>query len=69
MLTHRKQVLGLYVEIGSQQWVVLDPEGSFWIVPSGDGSWETAGRFTRPRRRTLSRSRGITSTCSVYRSS
>jgi hypothetical protein len=45
MLTDRKQVLGVCVEKGRQQWVVLDPEGNFWIVPSGDGSWDRRQPF------------------------
>jgi hypothetical protein len=51
MLTDRKRVGGLYVEKGSQQWVVLDPEGNFWIVPSGDSPWEHRQPF-RPTEET-----------------
>ena len=40
MLTARKRVGCLYVEKRSQQWVVLDPEGNFWILPSGDCPWD-----------------------------
>jgi hypothetical protein len=40
MLTSGKRVLALYVDRASQQWVVLDPEGNFWIVPSDDSPWE-----------------------------
>jgi hypothetical protein len=40
MLTSGKRVLALYVDRASQQWVVLDPEGNFWIVPSGESPWE-----------------------------
>ena len=40
MLTVRKRVGLLYVENRSQQWVVLDPEGNFWMVPSDDNPWE-----------------------------
>jgi hypothetical protein len=40
MLTVRKRMGGLYVEKGSQQWVVLDPEGNFWVVPSDDNPWD-----------------------------
>ena len=35
-LTLRKNVVTLYVDRSSQQWIVLDPEGNFWIVPSQD---------------------------------
>ena len=34
MLTLRKNVVALYVDRSSQQWIVLDAEGNFWIVPS-----------------------------------
>ena len=36
MLTLRKNVVNLYVDRPSQQWIVLDPEGNFWIVPSDE---------------------------------
>ena len=32
MLTLRKNVVKLYVDRSSQQWIVLDAEGNFWIV-------------------------------------
>lgn len=34
MLTLRKNVTTLFVDRTSQQWIVLDPDGNFWIVPS-----------------------------------
>jgi hypothetical protein len=34
MLTLRKNVVTLYVDRASQQWVVLDSDGIFWLVPS-----------------------------------
>jgi hypothetical protein len=34
MLTLRKMTL--YVDRSNQQWVVLDEEGHFWIVPGAD---------------------------------
>ncbi len=40
MLTDRKRSGGLYVEKGTRQWVVLDPEGNFWVVPCGESPWE-----------------------------
>ena len=40
MPTLRKSVASLFVHRSSQQWVVLDPEGNFWVVPSGDSPWE-----------------------------
>ena len=35
MLAIRKTV-NLYVDRSSQQWIVLDPDGNFWTVPSGN---------------------------------
>ena len=32
MLTLRKDVVKLYVDRASQQWVVLDADGNFWLV-------------------------------------
>ena len=29
----------VYVERSSHQWVVLDPDGNFWILPAGDEPW------------------------------
>ena len=35
----RKRVWALYVERSTHQWVVLDPEGRFWILPAVDDPW------------------------------
>ncbi len=32
----RKNVATLYVDRSSQQWIVLDQDGSFWVVSSND---------------------------------
>ena len=29
----------VFVERVTRQWVVLDPEGNFWILPAGDDPW------------------------------
>ena len=36
----RKQVAALFVDKASQQWIVRDPEGNFWLLPPGDNAWE-----------------------------
>lgn len=36
MTTARKHVVALFVEKSYQQWVVRDPEGNYWLVPSGE---------------------------------
>ena len=40
MITVRKPMVALYVERFSQQWVVRNSEGNFWIVPSVENLWE-----------------------------
>ena len=40
MITLRKRVLALYVDRSSQQWIVRDPDGNFWLVPSADHAWD-----------------------------
>ncbi len=46
MLTLRKNVVALYVDRSSQQWIVLDPDGNFWIVPSDqDNPWTQRQSF------------------------
>jgi hypothetical protein len=44
MLTPRKRAMTLYVDKSSQQWVVLDPDGNFWIVPNVDEKSPWDGR-------------------------
>jgi hypothetical protein len=39
MLTLRKQV-ALFVDRQSRQWIVRDPEGNFWTVPSVENPWD-----------------------------
>ena len=40
MATLRKQVMALFVDRQSQQWIVRDPEGTFWVVPSVENAWD-----------------------------
>ncbi len=40
MMIVRKQLHAtLYVDRSSKQWVVLDSEGSFWVLPSVENPW------------------------------
>ena len=69
MTTLRKPLVALYVDRSSQQWIVRDPEGNFWLVPSVENPWDHREPFQPDaRRRTSSRFRDITSTCSACRS-
>jgi hypothetical protein len=40
MLTVKKYIVAIFVDKSSQQWVVRDPDGNFWLVPGGDDPWE-----------------------------
>lgn len=45
MVTSRKAVMALFVDRGSQQWIVRDPEGNYWIVRPADDSWDRRQPF------------------------
>jgi len=36
----RRTHVTLYVDRSSQQWVVLDLEGNFWILPNVENPWD-----------------------------
>jgi hypothetical protein len=39
--------VSLYVDRSSRQWILLDPDGNFWIVSSmDDNPWEQRQPFT-----------------------
>ena len=40
MVTLKKLVVALFVERSSHQWIVRDPEGNFWIIPSVENGWD-----------------------------
>jgi len=44
--TLRKQVAALFVDRACQQWIVRDPEGNFWILPSVEDPWENRQPYT-----------------------
>jgi len=46
MLTVRKQVVAIYVDRSSRQWVVRDADGNFWILPTSDNPWDDRQPFT-----------------------
>ena len=45
MIEVRKQRIALYVDRTSQQWVVLDADGNFWILPSVENPWDERQPF------------------------
>jgi hypothetical protein len=32
-MTWRKELVAVFADRASQQWIVRDPEGNFWLVP------------------------------------
>jgi hypothetical protein len=46
MLTLRKNVMTLFVDRSNQQWIVLDGDGNFWMVPTSyDNPWDQRQPF------------------------
>jgi hypothetical protein len=45
MLAARKRAAALYVDRATRQWVVRDPEGNFWSLPSTDNPWDERQPF------------------------
>jgi len=45
MLAVRKQSIALFVDRQTQQWIVCDPDGNYWALPSGDDPWEHRQSF------------------------
>jgi hypothetical protein len=45
MIPPRKQRAVLFVERSSQQWIVRDPEGNFWLLPPGENPWSQRQPF------------------------
>jgi hypothetical protein len=45
MISEKKRLVALFADRLSNQWVVRDAEGSFWIVPSGDKGWDHRQAF------------------------
>ena len=46
MLAVRKQVVAIYVDRASQQWIVRDRDGSFWVIPHSNNPWEERQPFS-----------------------
>jgi hypothetical protein len=45
MRSVRKPQVTLYVDRSTHQWVVLDQEGNFWLLPNVENSWEQRQRI------------------------
>ena len=46
VLTIRRQVVGIYVDRSSRQWVVRDAEGNFWLLPPTRNPWDDRRPFS-----------------------
>jgi hypothetical protein len=40
MTTIQKYAVAIFVHKASQQWVVRDADGNFWLLPAGDNPWD-----------------------------
>ncbi len=45
MATPRKRGGALFVDRPRRQWIVQDPEGNFWTIPSDDDPWDRRQPF------------------------
>ena len=45
MFGERRQGVALFVDRSTQQWVVRDADGKFWIVPCVEDAWEQRELF------------------------
>jgi len=45
MTASSKPVVALFVDRACQQWIVRDPEGNFWILPSVEIPWDARQPF------------------------
>jgi hypothetical protein len=46
MLEGRRVTFAIFVDRSSQQWIVLDPQGQFWIVPvEEEDAWKQRQPF------------------------
>ena len=45
MLAVGKHMIALFVDRSTQQWIVRDAEGNYWILPSGDDAWRRREPF------------------------
>jgi hypothetical protein len=42
----KKHVVSIFVDRSSRQWIVLDREGMYWVVPANEEGWSQRQPFT-----------------------
>ena len=68
MTISAKQAVGLFVDPSYPQWIVRDPDGNFWILPSVEYPWDQRQPyFPTAETDCLYLCRDTTKTCSTYR--
>ena len=67
MTASEKRKVGLFVNRTYPQWIVCDPDGNFWILPSVEYPGTNVSRSIRLPRRSLRLCRDIIKTCSTCR--
>lgn len=45
MITLRTQTVAIFVCRSAEGWIVRDPAGDYWLVPSCDGGWDRRQPF------------------------
>lgn len=47
IMTRRNQKILIYVNRSSNQWIVRDSDGNYWVIPVVDDPWEHRQPFER----------------------
>lgn len=45
MVLWEAELVALFIDPATRQWIVRDPEGNFWAVPPIDHGWELRQAF------------------------
>ncbi len=46
MAEFHKPLAALYVDRSRRQWIVRDPQGNFWMLPSVENAWDHREPFS-----------------------
>ncbi len=58
-----RERIRLFVDRNEFRWVVLDSEGRFWSIPSGDNPWDNVRSISLHHQRSSNLYQGITKPC------